>query len=228
MEQLNPLTKLLMLVCLSLLVFSAGDMVVTAVFILLGIVAFWQRKKLLREFLGIPIINKRLLFILPLFIPLFWLIYRDMMLGSLKGIIFLFRLGILMVSALIFVSTTGQDELINTLMVMKVPYGLAFMFTIAIRFVPVLIKEFKQVMDAQRARAYKIRPGNIQALVVPTVILLLKRAYEISLAMYTRGFRPEKGPRPQPLALTPLDYVVMILAAAAAAANFFLDWNLKF
>ncbi len=222
MEHLHPLTKLSMLICINLLVFTAADLVVSIIFVLLGMIAFSQRKRLLSKFLGISILNKRLLFILPFFIPLFWLIYQDILLGTLKGIIFLCRLGILMVSALIFVSTTGQEDLIEALVVIGVPYGLAFMFTIAIRFVPVLIKESKEVMDAQRARAYKIKLRNIQALVIPTTILLLKRSYEVSLAMYTRGFRQEKIPKPRLPGFKALDYVVVILAAAAAAANFFL------
>lgn len=69
MEHLHPLTKLSMLICINLLVFTAADLVVSIIFVLLGMIAFSQRKRLLSKFLGISILNKRLLFILPFFIP---------------------------------------------------------------------------------------------------------------------------------------------------------------
>jgi len=218
MDRLNPLTKLVTLVCLNLVVFTAEDLIVAVIFALLGIAAILLRKSLLPEFLGLSIINKNLVLLFFLAIPLFWLIYQDVYLGTLKSVIFLFRLGILMISALIFVSTTSQYEMIDSLMIIGVPYQLTFMLNIAIRFIPVLTREFKEVMEIQRARAYKVGFKNFHAVMIPTVILLLKRSYEVSLAMYTKGFRQTRAPKRRKPYLKTVDFAVILLAIAAAIA----------
>jgi len=215
MERLAPLTKLVILVCVNLVVFGADDLVVVLIFVLLGMAAIFLRKKLLAEFLGFSIINKKPLFLVFLSIPFSWLIYQDVYLGTFKGVIFLFRLGILIMSALIFVSTTSQYEMIDSLVTLGVPYELAFMLNIAIRFIPVLTREFKEVLDVQRARAYRFRFKNFHAIMIPTVILLLKRSYEVSLAMYTRGFRQTGVFKRHKPRFSAVNYVVILLAIAA-------------
>ena len=222
MDRLNPLTKLVVLVCLNLIVFGADDLVVVFIFVLLAIAAIVLRKKLLAEFLGLSIVNKNIAFLLFLSIPFFWLIYQDVYLGTLKGVIFLFRLGILIISALIFVSTTSQYEMIDSLVVMGVPYELAFMLNIAIRFIPVLTREFKEVIEVQRARAYRFRFKNIHAVMIPTVILLLKRSYEVSLAMYTRGFRQTDVPKRRKPHFNMINYAVILLMTAAVILVYLL------
>ncbi|MDO8660961.1 MAG: energy-coupling factor transporter transmembrane component T, partial [Candidatus Woesearchaeota archaeon] len=70
--------------------------------------------------------------------------------------------------------------------------------TIAIRFVPVIIREINHVIDAQKARAHKIiislrHPAQSLAttlpIVIPTFHLLLIKAFDLSLAIEARGFQ---------------------------------------
>ena len=211
----------MLLLSLTLVVFTAPGIVIAGIFIILVTAALVGRKKLLTEFLDISVIDKRFFLILPIFLIISCLIYRDLYIGIVKGVIFLFRIGILILSALIFVSTTSQFEMIDTLMAMRIPYEFAFMLNIAIRFIPVLARECKEVLDVQRARAYKINYGNFHAVVIPTVIILLKRSYEVSLALYTRGFHRGQRARRNKLYFKLVDYSIILLAIIAAVASVF-------
>jgi energy-coupling factor transport system permease protein len=84
---------------------------------------------------------------------------------------------------------------------LKVPYAFAFMLTIAIRFIPVIAKEINAVINAQRARAYEIAFSlrhpirsmeKFVPILIPTLMLLLKRSHELALSIDSRAFRAKK------------------------------------
>jgi energy-coupling factor transporter transmembrane protein EcfT len=189
MARLHPLTKLALLGALTLVAFSASGPVVAGLFILLAATVFCLRHHLLGSFLGVALFHRRMLAIVPLAFPLFWLMTGDVGTGSWMALVFLCRLGVLALAAAVFVATTGQDQMIHSLTLLRLPFSIAFMTTVAIRFVPVLLRELKDILDAQRARCYRVRPGNIQALVIPAALSLLKRSHEVTLAMWSKGYR---------------------------------------
>lgn len=72
------------------------------------------------------------------------------------------------------------------------------MLTIAIRFIPIIAKEINNVINAQRARAYELvfslrhpikSVQNFIPILIPVLMLLLKRSQELSLSINSRAFR---------------------------------------
>jgi len=97
-------------------------------------------------------------------------------------------------------STSPRDLLLG-MTKLKMPYELAFMLTLAIRFVPVITREINHVIDAQKARGHKIKFSFKQPIksletffpiLIPTFYLLLIKAFDLSLSIEARAFRAFK------------------------------------
>jgi energy-coupling factor transport system permease protein len=115
--------------------------------------------------------------------------------GLIKSLEFFLRLGIIIVSAAIITTSTSR-EIIQGLVQWHCPYEIAFMVSIAIRFLPVFKEEmvdmviaiqlrgidFKKVKLNQKLKIYKY-------ILVPIVINSVLKAKELSVAMEMRGFR---------------------------------------
>lgn len=101
----------------------------------------------------------------------------------------------------IFLGTTEPRDIVTTLVEnLKVPYDYAFMFTSALRFVPILLEEIDLIDQAQRARGFKVSGRGPLArlraygpIAVPLVLSSLARAENMAVAMETRGYG--SGPR---------------------------------
>lgn len=117
--------------------------------------------------------------------------------------------------------STSPRELISSLVKMKIPFEIAFMLTLAIRFVPVITREFNQVIDAQKARAHKIKLSirhpiesakTFMPILIPTLILLFKKSLDLSMSIESRGFRAMKTRTYSPrLRLKGIDYMAILL-----------------
>jgi len=93
----------------------------------------------------------------------------------------------------LFFRTTPPEDLGNALVKMGLPYEVAFVFSTAMQFVPVLSRKAQQVTDAQRARGIPLEPGlralrYYPALFVPLLVQAFQLADELAEAMETRGF----------------------------------------
>ena len=95
--------------------------------------------------------------------------------------------------------TTSTAELAETFEAGLAPFerlGLidagraALTLTLAIRFVPLIVEEAREIREAQAARGLTIRPT---ALIVPLVVRVLVRAEEVADAIDARGFPPNKN-----------------------------------
>ena len=63
----------------------------------------------------------------------------------------------------------------------------ALTLTLALRFVPLIVEEAREIREAQAARGLS---GSPLALVVPLVVRVLVRAEEVAQAIDARGFPP--------------------------------------
>ena len=77
---------------------------------------------------------------------------------------------------------------------------LAMMMTLALRFIPTLIREIERIMNAQKARGADLESGGLvqraKALVpifIPLMISSFRRAYELALAMTCRCYTGGEG-----------------------------------
>jgi len=115
--------------------------------------------------------------------------------GLESGISILIRMSIIIYSALI-IALAPALETIYGLMAMKLPYEIAFMILLSIKFLPLFKEEFTDsIIAVQLAGADLVRTPIKQKLslytyiLMPSIIKALNRARYISLSMESRGFR---------------------------------------
>ncbi len=218
-HKLDPRTKLFWLVAFSFLVFlTSNPYIITAILIFTLFVGVFAKlpKRQIWESTKIFIILMPIAYIiLYLFLVGFTL---DAVFG---GLIFTAKFLVLIFAAVIFTMTTSARDLLLGLTKLKVPYDFAFMLTIAIRFIPVIAKEINSVINAQRARAYEFvfslrHPiksiQNFIPILIPVLMLLLKRSQELSLSIDSRAFRAKKRiTYPQRLRFKTIDWIFISL-----------------
>ncbi len=92
--------------------------------------------------------------------------------------------------------TDAIERLLSPLKIFKVKvHSLAMMMTIALRFIPILIREIDIIMSAQKARGAKLDNGSLgermKAMVsvfIPLFVSAFRRAAELAVAMECRCY----------------------------------------
>lgn len=119
--------------------------------------------------------------------------------GVFSGIPFaiamIFRLLALLTSFSIFFMTTYPEDLALAFTQMRLPYDYALAFSMAMRFVPTLALEAQNIIDAQRSRGLELEKGrfltrirNYLPILVPMLLVALRRADSVAAAMESRAF----------------------------------------
>lgn len=123
--------------------------------------------------------------------------------GMLEGVLYAVRLALLIFAAAILTLTTaptdfadGLERLLKPLRRMRVPvHELAFVMTLALRFVPTIAQEALRIQRAQLSRGAPAKGPLLQQLrqlvpmIVPLFIATFHRADDLALAMEARGYR---------------------------------------
>lgn len=115
------------------------------------------------------------------------------------GLIFCSQLAMRLLGAtlplVVMLAVTRLSDLTNTIVqTFRVPYRYAFVVTTAIRFIPLLIGELADVIEAQTARGVDFDCGIIKKikllppLCVPLLVSCVSRMETNALAAETRGF----------------------------------------
>lgn len=143
--------------------------------------------------------------------------------GILRALEFLLRMGIIIVSAAIL-TTSSSREIIQGLIQWNIPYEIAFMVSVAIRFLPIFKEEMTDMVTAIQLRGIDLKKvkfnKKIQVykyILSPITINSLMKAKELAAAMEMRGFRayPERTSY-MVLKMQTLDYLIIVLSIAAA------------
>lgn len=149
--------------------------------------------------------------------------YREALtLGLAMGL----RMMTVVLSFLIFLSTTQYKDIILVLTEkLKLPYDYVFMFMTSLRFVPTFLNEAVQVGYAQQVRGCPIDSGNplrklkaYIAVALPLVLISLKKAERLAIAMETRGFGCSNRTYFKEPIIRPVDYVVISLVVVLIVA----------
>lgn len=226
--KLDPRTKLVMIFSLSTLAVFVNDIyllfLVLAVSILIvkcfngGWGFIRKAKKFIILFIGIA-------FLQSIFSPSGKTMFSigDYILltdgGLTKGIRVLFRMLIIVISAAI-VKGSSSREIIQGLVQWKVPYEIAFMVSLAIRFLPILGQEVKDAYTAIQLRGIEIDELNLRKrlkiysyLFMPILAGVFYRARELSTSIEARAFRayPERTSLIR-LQLSRQDYIFMTIS----------------
>lgn len=123
------------------------------------------------------------------------------------GYLFLRILYIIIMSTLFTLTTqpldiaSGLESLMMPLKKFKVPvYEIALMISIALRFVPTLMDEADNIINAQRSRGVNFGEGGLihQAkmiipILIPLFVSSIKKAEDLAIAMEARGYRGGEG-----------------------------------
>lgn len=202
--QLDPRTKLIMVFSLSTLAVFVQDnrllLLVLTVSVLL--VAYFtadfrfvkKARKFIILFLGIAIIQS-------IFAPEGEVLFKlgDLTLltagGLQKGIRVILRMLIIIVSAVIMTGSSAR-EIVQGLIRWKVPFEIAFMVSLATRFLPILGEEARDVYTAIQLRGIepeklplKQRIKLYSYLLMPVLTGVIVKARELSTSMEMRAFR---------------------------------------
>ena len=100
--------------------------------------------------------------------------------------------------------TTSPDELEQIMKWMRVPRDVVFAFVTAVRFIPVVMLDAFQIMDAQKSRGLEFEKGNVLRrvrnlvpILIPLVVNSVIRSGELAEAMESRAY----GSTPKPTSL---------------------------
>jgi energy-coupling factor transport system permease protein len=125
-------------------------------------------------------------------------------LGLLDAILYSVRFLAIISSTSIFFVTTSPDELEQIMKWMRVPRDIVFAFVTAVRFIPVVMLDAFQIMDAQKSRGLEFEKGNplrrvrnMVPILIPLVVNSVIRSGELAEAMESRAY----GSTPKPTSL---------------------------
>ncbi len=156
-------------------------------------------------------------------------------LGVLVGLKYALRLALLIVVTGVLSFTTvptdltdGVERLFRPLQRWRVPvHELAFMTTLALRFVPAIIDEAERIQRAQLSRGAHFSGSllaRVQALVpllVPLMVATFHRADDLAIAMEARCYRGSAGRVSfREMRLQHRDFLAAVVVLACAAMTF--------
>ena len=214
LARLHPMTMLTVLGCLVVVVFSTLDFAVMGAVLLLLLAVIVAAGLPLRSILSV------LLVVVPMaaFIVLLQGFARTTNIvwgaqlfgigaylsgdGLLLGAQVAVRIVVLAVATTTFFVAVSPVKLTRALYEARVPFKYAYQVTLALRFLPLVLDELTNINNAQKSRGYDIdrvnpllRGFKVFPLMVPLIVLSLRRSSAIALAMDLRAFdaRPERS-----------------------------------
>lgn len=130
----------------------------------------------------------------------------------------------IVVSTSLFFITTSPDELEQVMKTFRLPRDVVFAFVTAVRFIPVMMLDTMQIMDAQKSRGLELEKGNFLKrirnmipVLIPLVVNSVIRSGELAEAMESRAY----GAVPRPTSLVEYRASAVDRAAALAAVALF-------
>lgn len=125
--------------------------------------------------------------------------------GIYRAVFMALRIILLIIFSSILTYTTTPNELTDAMERLCLPlkfiglgtvvHMFTMMMTIALRFIPTLIEETQKIMNAQKARGANLDQGGflrrvkaIIPILIPLIILSVRRAYELAEAMECRCY----------------------------------------
>jgi len=138
---------------------------------------------------------------------------------------FVLRMSVILLAGLIASAAEGR-EMTDGLLKLRMPYELAFMSAIALRYLPVFRDEFANRLNAIALRGIDIKRLSLTKklkvysyLITPAILGSMLKSEELARAMYARGFGAEKiRTMLRDLRLTTRDWIVMITGVVLTAA----------
>ncbi len=115
--------------------------------------------------------------------------------GLAVGVAAALKIDAMIISGLIFLSTTKTEEIVLGLLRLRVPFGMAFAFSLAVRMVPTIIGTTLTVVEAQRSRGLDLSRGGLLTrvrgfvpLLAPIFLHTMRNTDLLAKALEARGF----------------------------------------
>ena len=245
-HRLDPRVKLVWVVAISVAVMLLGHPVLLAGLFLVALVPWalarppWRCFRAVSVLLGLAMASTittqglfyyweprtALLTLVPVGFPLIGkvtggvCVYRE---GLTYGAVQSLRLLTTIATGFLVVITTHPSALMLGATRLRVPPKFAFMLTVALRFLPLMIEEMQRILVAQQVRGLRLRGARGIACgfglaMLPLVIGSMRRARQLALAAEVRAFRGERTTVDE-LRLTGIDWGVIGLAACLVGAG---------
>ncbi|MEM1657831.1 MAG: energy-coupling factor transporter transmembrane component T [Candidatus Jordarchaeales archaeon] len=130
------------------------------------------------------------------FYLIFLITIIDTVLFSLKfALLMVLKFLTIIFSFSLLLSITPPDEIIQVAERVKLPIEFVIAFSIALRYIPVMIREAELIFDSQKARGVSFQEGNIIDklrgyiyLLIPLIATTIRRALHVAESMEARGF----------------------------------------
>ncbi len=206
-HRLNPIVKILGLLFLFTIPLYFSDPTELLPIMLLFVVIAALSKSLpnLRKMLGFMVI-------LAIFTTVLWSLFRKegdpfFKIGFLSaspdsvlyGLGMGIRLDSMLISGLVFLSSTRVEEFTAGLRKLGVPFAVSFALSLAFRLVPLFFSTTATVIEAQKSRGLDLESGNIFArlrkyvpLLVPIFVYAIRDTDMLSMALESKGFHPKR------------------------------------
>jgi len=140
------------------------------------------------------------------------------------SLLYALRFVAIVVSTSLFFITTSPDELEQVMKTFRLPRDVVFAFVTAVRFIPVMLLDTIQIMDAQKSRGLELERGNVLRrvrnmipILIPLVVNSVVRSGELAEAMESRAY----GAVPRPTSLVEYRASAVDRAVAVAAVIVF-------
>lgn len=215
-HRLDPRVKLLN----SVLMF-ASTLMVRSVYELLGVVAFMVAVAAVATVLRRV---ARTMLLTGTFSVVIFLINFLFTKNLESSVLYATRFVAIVVSTSLFFITTSPDELEQVMKTFRLPRDVVFAFVTAVRFIPVMMLDTIQIMDAQKSRGLELDRGNVFRRVrnmipvlIPLVVNSVVRSGELAEAMESRAY----GAVPRPTSLVQYRASALDKAATLAAIALF-------
>ena len=140
------------------------------------------------------------------------------------SLLYAVRFVAIVISTSLFFITASPDELEQVMKTFRLPRDIVFAFVTAVRFIPVMMLDTIQIMDAQKSRGLELQKGNFLKrvrnmipILIPLVVNSVVRSGELAEAMESRAY----GAVPRPTSLVQYKARRMDIAVALAAVALF-------
>lgn len=155
--------------------------------------------------------------------------------GILYGIAIAIKFNIMIISGMIFLSSTTIEEIALGLVKLKIPYRVAFAFSTAIRLVPMIVGTSYTITQAQKSRGLDLDSGTfIQKikkyvpLIIPTFVSVIRGTNVFSMALESKGFGyADERTNYMELNFSTNDYVVMIITLIVVSFSIYVKIAFK-
>jgi energy-coupling factor transport system permease protein len=115
--------------------------------------------------------------------------------GLQRGLGYVFRVGIILLSGAIL-STSSMRDLLQALQQLKVPYVIGLMVAIGVKFLPIFVQEVQDAFVSMQLRGIDVKHLRLKRriqviayLFIPLILSTLDKAEKLAATIESRGFR---------------------------------------